>query len=148
VGRRRHPGAAGRPRPLPGHPAPAGLGAFRSDELPRDHPIRRLRSELRRAGRLRQVTVEPLEAEATAALLERTLGAAGPSLRRAVFDRTDGVPFFVNELGSALAASGRLEAGPYGLELLEGEDVPLPDSVRDAVLLRAAGLSTTPGSPS
>jgi len=117
------------------------LGAFRSDELPRDHPIRRLRSELRRAGRLRQVTVEPLEAEATAALLERTLGAAGPSLRRAVFDRTDGVPFFVNELGSALAASGRLEAGPSGLELLEGEDVPLPDSVRDAVLLRAAGLS-------
>src|SRR4029453_18342917 len=59
---------------------------------------------------------------------------------RAVFDRTDGVPFFVNELGSALAASGRLEAGPYGLELLEGEDVPLPDSVRDAVLLRAARL--------
>jgi DNA-binding NarL/FixJ family response regulator len=117
------------------------LGAFRSDELPRGHPIRGLRSELRRAGRLRQVAVEPLGAEATAALLERTLGTAGPSLRRAVFDRTDGVPFFVNELGSALAASGRLEAGPSGLELLEGEDVPLPDSVRDAVLLRAAGLS-------
>jgi DNA-binding NarL/FixJ family response regulator len=117
------------------------LGAFRSDELPRDHPIRRLRSELRRAGRLRQVTVEALGAEATAALLERTLGPAGPSLRRAVFDRTDGVPFFVNELGLALAASGRLEAGPDGLELLEGEDVPLPDSIRDAVLLRAAGLS-------
>ena len=117
------------------------LGAYRSDELPRDHPIRRLRSELRRAGRLRQVTVEPLGAEATATLLERTLGAAGPSLRRAVFDRTDGVPFFVNELGSALAAGGRLQAGLSGLELLEGEDVPLPDSVRDAVLLRAAGLS-------
>ena len=117
------------------------LGAFRSDELPRGHPMRRLRSELRRAGRLRQVTVEPLGAEATAALLERTLGAAGPSLRRAVFDRTDGVPFFVNELGSALAAGGRLEAGPSGLELPAGEDVPLPDSVRDAVLLRAAGLS-------
>lgn len=83
------------------------LGAFRSDELPRGHPIRRMRSEL----------------------------------RRAVFDRTDGVPFFVKELGSALAASGRLSAGTSGLELLEGEDVPLPDSVRDAVLLRAAGLS-------
>ena len=117
------------------------LGAYRSDELPRGHPIRRLRSELRRAGRLRQVTVEPLEAGASDALLERTLGSVAPSLRRAVFDRTDGVPFFVNELGSALAASGRLEAGPSGLELLEGEDVPLPDSVRDAVLLRAAGLS-------
>jgi DNA-binding CsgD family transcriptional regulator len=117
------------------------LGAYRSDELPRGHPVRRLRGELRRTGRLRQVTVEPLGAEASAALLERTLGPVAPSLRRAVFDRTDGVPFFVNELGAALAASGRLEAGPSGLELSDGEDVPLPDSVRDAVLLRAAGLS-------
>jgi DNA-binding NarL/FixJ family response regulator len=117
------------------------VGAFRSDELPRGHPIRRMRGELRRAGHLRQVTVEPLGAEDTAALLERTLGAVAPSLRRAVFDRTDGVPFFVQELASALAASGRLESGPSGLELLEGEDVPLPDGVRDAVLLRAAGLS-------
>jgi DNA-binding NarL/FixJ family response regulator len=117
-------------------------GAFRSDELPRGHPIRRLRSELRRAGWLRQLTLEPLGAEATAALLEQALGsAAGPSLHRAVFDRTGGVPFFVGELASALAAGGLLEAGPSGLELLEGEDVPLPDSVRDAVLLRAAGLS-------
>jgi DNA-binding NarL/FixJ family response regulator len=82
------------------------LGAYRSDELPRSHPIRRMRGEL----------------------------------RRAVFDRTDGVPFFVNELCSALEASGRLQPGPAGLELLEGEDLPLPDSVRDAVLLRAAGL--------
>jgi DNA-binding CsgD family transcriptional regulator len=117
------------------------LGAFRSDELPRGHPVRRLRSELRRAGRLRQVTVEPLGAEASAALLERTLGTVAPPLRRAVYDRTGGVPFFVDELGSALAAGGRLEAGPAGLELSEGEDVPIPDSVRDAVLLRAAGLS-------
>jgi DNA-binding CsgD family transcriptional regulator len=117
------------------------LGAFRSDELPRGHPIRHLRSELRRAGRLRQVTLEPLDAEATTALLEATLGTAAPRLRRAVFDRTDGVPFFVQELASALAAGGRLEEGPAGLELVEGEDVPLPDSVRDAVLLRAAGLA-------
>jgi DNA-binding NarL/FixJ family response regulator len=117
------------------------LGAFRSDELPRWHAIRRLRSELRRAGRLRQLTVEPLDAEASATLLEQTLGTVAPSLRRAVYDRTDGVPFFVRELGSALAASGRLVPGPSGLELSAGEDVPLPDSVRDAVLLRAAGLT-------
>jgi predicted ATPase len=117
------------------------LGAFRSDELPRGHPIRGLRSQLRRVGRLRQLTVEPLEAGASATLLEQTLGRVAPSLRRAVYDRTDGVPFYVRELGSALAASGRLVAGPSGLELSAGEDVPLPDSVRDAVLLRAAGLT-------
>ena len=118
------------------------LGSFRSDELPRGHPIRRMRGELRRAGHLDQLTLEPLDAAATAALLERSLGTAAPTLRRAVFDRTDGVPFFVKELASALAASGRLESGPAGLELVQGEDVPLPESVRDAVLLRAAGLSS------
>ena len=117
------------------------LGAYRSDEVPRGHPIRRLRGELRRAGRLREVVVEPLDAAATADLLERVLGeAAAPSLRRAAYDRTGGVPFFVEELGSALAASGRVTAGPSGLELPEGEDLPLPENVRDAVLLRAAGL--------
>ena len=93
------------------------LGAFRSDELPRGHAIRRLRSELRRAGRLRQITLEPLGAEPSAALLELTLGMVAPSLRWEVFDRTDGVPFFVRELGSALAASGRLVPSAAGLEL-------------------------------
>ena len=113
----------------------------RSDELPRGHPVRRLRNELRRAGELRQVAVEPLDAGATAALLDQTLGAAAPSLRRAVFDRTDGIPFYVKELAAALADGGRLHPGPAGLELLAGADVPLPDGVRDAVLLRAAGLT-------
>jgi DNA-binding CsgD family transcriptional regulator len=118
------------------------LGAYRSDEIPRTHPIRRLRGELRRAHRLREIVVGPLDAEAGAALLERVLAAAAaPPLRLAVASRTDGVPFFIEELGLALAASGWLEPGPSGLELLEGKDLPLPDSVRDAVLLRAAGLS-------
>src|SRR5512133_1972420 len=141
MGRRRDPGAAWRAGSSIDSQPLLLLGAFRSDELPRGHAMRRLRSELRRAGRLRQLTVEPLDAEATGILLEQTLGTVAPSLHRAVFDRTDGVPFFVRELGSALAVSGRLVVGPYGLELLEGEDVPLPDSVRDVVLLRAAGLS-------
>ena len=44
------------------------LGAYRSDELPRDHPLRRLRIELRRAGRLYELEVAPLDAASTAAL--------------------------------------------------------------------------------
>jgi DNA-binding NarL/FixJ family response regulator len=117
------------------------LAAYRSDELPRAHPIRRMRSELRRSGHLRQIVVEPLDADATGALVDRTLGSAAPTLRRAVFDRTDGIPLYVIEFAAALAASGLLQPGPSGLELLDGADVPLPDSLRDAVLLRATGLS-------
>jgi DNA-binding NarL/FixJ family response regulator len=117
------------------------LAAYRSDELPRAHPIRRMRSELRRSGQLQQVVVEPLDAAATAELVDQTLGPATPALRRVVFDRTDGIPLYVTELAAALAASGRLQQGPSGLELLDGAEVPLPDSVRDAVLVRATGLS-------
>jgi ATP/maltotriose-dependent transcriptional regulator MalT len=128
-------------RSLDGEPVSI-LGAYRNDALPRGHPIRKMRTELRRAGRLREITVEPFDAETTAELLSATLGTkASPALSAAAFDRTDGVPFFVEELGSALAAGGRLRPGPRGLELLEGQDLPLPDSVRDAVLLQAADLS-------
>src|SRR5436305_1736394 len=68
---------------------------------------------------------------------------ASPALARrgAIHDRTDGVPFFVAELALALAGEERLRAGGQGLELVAGADLPLPDSVRDAVLLRASGLS-------
>ena len=63
---------------------------------------------------LHQVAVEPLDAAATAALVDRTLGPAAPTLRRAVFDRTDGIPLYVTELAAALAASGRLKSGTFG----------------------------------
>ena len=42
------------------------LGAYRSEEIPRGHPLRRLRTDLRRAGRFVELVVEPLDAAATA----------------------------------------------------------------------------------
>lgn len=116
--------------------------AYRSDDLPRNHPLRRMRADLRRVGRLREVVVEPFDPAITGELLSAIFGTnASPALTQAVFDRTDGVPFFVEELGSALASGGRLTTGPEGLELADGQDLPIPDSVRDAILLRAAPAS-------
>ncbi len=118
------------------------VAAYRSDDIPRAHPLRRMRTELRRAGRLREIVVEPFDARTTAELLAATLETEpSPSMSAAIFDRTDGIPFFVEELGSALATGGRLRPGSGGLDLVEGEDLPLPDSVRDAVLLQATDLS-------
>jgi DNA-binding NarL/FixJ family response regulator len=117
------------------------VGAYRSDEMPRGHPLRRLRSELRRQGRLRELPVEPLDSAGTQALLRAMAGEeVAPSLLRAVHDRTAGLPFFVEELGAVLAAEQRLQPGPDGLQLGAGQELPLPEHVRDAVLLRAAGL--------
>ena len=61
-----------------GTPAPAGrrgrtrrlviVGIYRSDEVGRRHPLRKLRNELRRANLLREFAVNPLDAAETAAL--------------------------------------------------------------------------------
>src|SRR5215211_1109469 len=52
------------------------VAAYRSDEIPRAHQLRRLRNDLRRGGALRELTLDPLSAAGTAALAERVLGAS------------------------------------------------------------------------
>jgi DNA-binding CsgD family transcriptional regulator len=118
------------------------IGTYRSDETGRDHPLRRLRDELRRAGGLDEIGLDPLDQEGTAALTAHVLGdAPSPSLARTVHDRTQGIPFFVEELSAALLASGRVGPGRRGLDLTEDGDVPVPDTIRDAVLMRTADFS-------
>jgi len=117
------------------------VGAYRSDELPREHPLRRTRTELRRRRALAEIALEPLDEDGTAALLADELGeSASPPLVRAVHDRAQGLPFFVEELADALSVEGQLQSGPAGLELTEDGEVAVPETVRDAVLLRCADL--------
>jgi DNA-binding CsgD family transcriptional regulator/tetratricopeptide (TPR) repeat protein len=118
------------------------VAVYRSDGLPRDHGIRRLRHELRRAGRLEELALGPLDEAEVAQLLARAFGAApAPSLVRSVCDATQGTAFFVEELASALVVSGSVRTGAHGLELDRRREIPIPDTVRDAVLIRAAELS-------
>jgi len=115
---------------------------YREDEVPRGHPIRRLRTELRRDERLTEVPLQPLAGADVAGLLGQALnGTPAPSLVGAVLAHTGGVPLFVTELGAALRAGARLREGDAGLELSQGADLPLPESVRDAVLVRASGVA-------
>ncbi len=118
------------------------LGAYRSDEISRGHPLRRMRAGLRRAGRLDEIVVGCLGPAETAELAARTLGAApAPSLARTLHDRTQGIPFFVEELCAALAAAGRVVQTGNGVEVSGDDEIPLPESIRDAVVARAQPLS-------
>jgi DNA-binding NarL/FixJ family response regulator len=120
------------------------IGAYRNDEIPRGHPLRRARADLRRAGRLNEVVLEPLDAEHSATLAADVLGQPpGPALATTLFLRTQGIPLFVEELTRALISSGRLRDGPRGLELVGSGELPIPETVRDAVLLRVESLSTS-----
>jgi predicted ATPase len=118
------------------------LGAYRNEEIPRGHALRRLRTDLRRSGRLAELVLEPFDPASTVALATQVLGhEPGPRLRAALIDRTQGVPFFVEELSAALKAAPLLVPTERGLELEAGVAVPVPETIRDAVRLRADGLS-------
>src|SRR6476620_3904235 len=112
--------------------------AYRSDGLPRDHRLRWLRNELRRGGQLNELALEPLDRPAVGELLGE---APSPALARTVHDRTMGSPFFVGELVAALNARDALRPGRRGLELAERDEVPVPDSIREAVLVGISDLS-------
>ena len=118
------------------------VATYRSDGLPRDHPLRRVRHELRRSGRLNEVTIPPLTPSETAELLTHLLEQApAPTLVRAIHDRTQGIAFFVEELAQALLLTNALVPGRRGLDLADGGQVPVPDTVRDAVLIGVSDLS-------
>jgi DNA-binding CsgD family transcriptional regulator/tetratricopeptide (TPR) repeat protein len=118
------------------------IGAYRSDELPRGHLLRRLRAELRHRQFLIDVKLGPLDTANVAALIAAVAGGVpDPALVDAVVTRTEGVPFFVEELTAALHSSGRLANEGDRVGLTAGDPLPLPDTVRDAVLLRMSAVS-------
>ncbi|HEU5104933.1 MAG TPA: AAA family ATPase [Solirubrobacterales bacterium] len=127
--------------PLRGMPVLV-IGTYRSDGLPREHRLRWLRNELRRGGQLQELALEPLDRDGVESLLRELLPEEpSPALVRTIQDRTLGSPFFVEELVTALQARGSLRSGRHGLELLERDEVPVPDSVREAVLVGIGEVS-------
>ena len=103
------------------------LGTYRSDELPRGHPLRAMRAELRRRGLLTELTLGPLSVAETGELLAGLLGAMpSADLVAAVHGRAEGLPFFVEELSAALADTDGVVSRQGPVELTRGAEVPQP----------------------
>ena len=118
------------------------IGSYRSDELPRGHRLQSVRALLRRDGQLTEIGLAPLCDEDVTRMMTALLGAAPqPALAAAVAGRADGLPFAVQELTFALRDGGHL-AYSHGTVTLAGPGpAPVPDGIREAVLLRAARLT-------
>jgi DNA-binding CsgD family transcriptional regulator/tetratricopeptide (TPR) repeat protein len=101
------------------------VATFRPDELHRGHPLRPFVAELERSGRAERLELGGLDRADVAEQIRAITGRQPPGgTIDAIFARSEGNPFFVEEL---LASTGH-SAG-------------LPDSLREALLLRVAGLS-------
>jgi DNA-binding CsgD family transcriptional regulator/tetratricopeptide (TPR) repeat protein len=98
---------------------------YRPDELHRGHPLRAFVAELERSGRAERIELGGLDRAAVAEQIRSITGCPPPARTiDAIFARSEGNPFFVEEL---LASTSRGEG--------------LPNSLREALLLRVAGLS-------
>ena len=118
------------------------IATYRTEGVPRAHPVRELRARLKRSGELFELTLEPLDGEATRDLLEmRLAGSVSPLLAAAVHERTEGLPFYVEELAASLVEGGSLRQGDAGYELDREASMPVPEAVREVILQRVDRLA-------
>ncbi len=118
------------------------LATYRNDEISREHPVRLLRNDLRRARLFQEIALQPLDRTASGKILTEIFGdELSDSLVSSIHEQTQGIPMFVEELGRTLKAGEYLHRDKSGLELATGLEMPLPESIRDAILLRFEGLT-------
>ncbi len=103
---------------------------FRSDELHRRHPLLPWLAELERSGQIERIDLERFGAVETRELLAAILGAeAPPELADRIHRRSDGNPFFVEEL----LVAGRDPSRSHRL----------PPTLREILLARIAAVPET-----
>jgi len=108
------------------HDPIAVLTTFRPDELPRGHSLLSFVSELERSGRAERVDLVPLRRSEVAEQLEAIAGhVPAPQVIERIFTRSEGNPFFAEELMASTDSAAR----------------ELPGSLREALLLRLGRLS-------
>jgi DNA-binding CsgD family transcriptional regulator len=111
------------------------VATYRNDELPRLHRLRSARSELKRAGRVQEIVLQPLTRQDAYRLMEEVAGSSLPEdVRQRIFTRSDGIPFFVEELASSIALDAQASRST------EVEDGEPPETLRDAIRLRTSML--------
>jgi DNA-binding CsgD family transcriptional regulator/tetratricopeptide (TPR) repeat protein len=118
------------------------IGTYRADELNRRHPFAHLIAGLMRERLYHEVRLVPLTLAEMSQLLEATLGRPlPPAFAAALYERTEGNPFFAEEVLGALLDNGRLDTvlqAARERRRLDLAEIPL--SVRDSIQHRTAGL--------
>ena len=122
------------------------LATYRSDEMHRRHPFLRVLGAMQRERLLAEIQLKRLTREELAVLIQETLGLRDPAtdeLRDALFARSEGNPFFTEELLKALVEMGDIFRTPTGAwDRKPIEALRIPGSIREAVRDRIEGLSS------
>jgi DNA-binding CsgD family transcriptional regulator/tetratricopeptide (TPR) repeat protein len=122
------------------------LATYRADELSSAERVRRLAEGVRRSGSALALELGPLEREEVTELLAAHVGAPPPAtLTDAILTRSEGNPFFAEELLSA--ADDRQSELPRGVRDLLLERVARLDPPTQSLLRLAAAAGRDVGYP-
>jgi predicted ATPase/DNA-binding SARP family transcriptional activator len=112
------------------------LATYRDTEAAGDHQLERTLARLRRERVLKRLSLEGLDKSAVGELMAISAdSASAPGLVHAVFERTDGNPFFVEEMVRDL---GEAISAPYADAAIA--ELGVPESVKDLIDRRIARL--------
>ena len=114
------------------------IGTYRDVELGRRHPLSQVLAELARESLMERVPLRGLTEGDVARFVKMTASVEPPPrLVRAVYEETEGNPFFVSEIVNLLASEGKLDGGADLREVV----VTIPQGVREVVGRRLDRLS-------
>jgi class 3 adenylate cyclase/tetratricopeptide (TPR) repeat protein len=118
------------------------LGTYRDVEVGRTHPLEGALRDLHREGLVTRVDIKHLPEEGTAALVSATMGgvAVSDDFARLVHRRTEGNPYFVEQVMRVLIEQGDIFRHDGQWERRSIEEIEVPESVRSVVGNRLSRL--------
>jgi tetratricopeptide (TPR) repeat protein len=124
-------------------PALLVTGTYRSTEVAAGHPLAELLADLRRERLFERILLDGLDAPQVAELIATEAGReAASAVVAAVHGKTDGNPFFVQEVVRDLLESGALvESGGVWGAALRSDEIGVPEGVAEVLVSRLARLS-------
>jgi class 3 adenylate cyclase/tetratricopeptide (TPR) repeat protein len=122
------------------------VATYRDTELGRDHPLADVLADLRRVPAVERVALRGLSADEVDDFLEAAAGHglddSGRELARAVYDETEGNPFFVGQVLRHLVESGALRNVDGHWEATDGVGgIGIPEGVREVIGRRLSRLT-------
>lgn len=118
------------------------LATFRSDEIERRHPLRPVIQAWRRSGTAELITIDPLTPDGVASMIGTILdtGRVSEEFRDLIYERSEGNPFVVEEMLKDAIDRGDVYYGDDGWERKPIDQIGIPETVRDTILLRVERL--------
>jgi class 3 adenylate cyclase len=119
------------------------LGTYRADELHRKHPLAHLIQAWRRTKAANVIELQPLPPDGVAAMMRAIFDESEitPEFSNLLHERSEGNPFVLEELLKAAIDSGDIYRKSDRWERKGLEELRLPQTVRDTILLRLEKLS-------